>query len=67
MNTMERKFQSVRVQCLKQGVPVKTLCFSLVDCENSIPMGVNNNMSHFFPCPLMHETPMDQQLLDQES
>jgi hypothetical protein len=30
-------------------------------------MAVNNSMFHFLPCSLMHETPADQQLLDQES
>jgi hypothetical protein len=60
INTMERNFQYVRIQCLKQGIPIKALGFSLVDCESSVPMEVNNNMSHFLPCPLMHETPMDQ-------
>jgi hypothetical protein len=30
-------------------------------------MAVNNSMFHFLPCSLMHETPADLQLLDQES
>ncbi len=36
INTMEHKFQCVRVQGLKQGVPFKALAFSSVDCESSV-------------------------------
>jgi len=61
------KFRHVRVQHFKQGILVKTFGFSSIDCESLVPMGVNNNMSHFLPCPLMHEISIDHQLLDQEN